>query len=199
MKKRAFVFLLCIIICVSMVGCGGTKRESAETVTENALKAFQTVDAEGMATYWGSDVTESGDEVQSSDMMKAVLANLTYSIISSQEDEASGVATVTVELTNTDVRPVMGLWLQEMLSTAFQYAFLPEDQQLGDEEMEQLAYESFIRLLDEGKDTTVTNTVEVKLKLVEDKWVLEEPTEELIDAILGGMYSALNELDDAFN
>lgn len=198
MKRKILALLLCAVVCVSLASCG-SKRESAQSVVENGIKALQNYDVESIQTYWGSEVDESsGDDPQMEEMMKAVFSHLSYSIVSSNEDEAAGTATVTVEFTNIDMDKVVSSFMSEAITIVFQYALLPEEQQPSDEELEGMYMDKFMELLNNENNETVKKTADVELSLVDDEWKIA-PSEDVIDAMLGGMISSFNAVNESFS
>ncbi|WP_462378407.1 nuclear transport factor 2 family protein [Emergencia timonensis] len=188
-----------IVLCLSIASCGAT-RDSAETVVENAIKAFQSGDQATMQAYWGeedSSGSTSEEDVQAQEMVKLLSQDLTYKIIDSEENEDSGTATVSVEFTNINMSEVFSIFMGEMFSAAFGYAFLPEDQQPSDEEMNQMYMDKFAEVVEENKDNIVTTEVDIPLTLVDNEWKINA-TEDVIDAMLGGLYSSANSMSEAF-
>lgn len=190
--KRIFALVTVLSMCLSLTACG-SNRESAETVVDNAIKAFQSVDQEQTQQYWGdTDFTETSDELTSEDeaysqeLLKKIAEGLTYTITGSSEDEDAGTATVTVEFTNIDMGAVMSDWVADMISQAFGYAFLPEDQQPTDEELNQMYMDSLEEAMDNHADDKVTNTVDISLSLVDDEWKIDT-TDDVVNAMVGGM------------
>lgn len=203
MKKYLSV-VLALILCLTLASCG-SKRASAESVVENGIKAFQSVDQEAMQQYWGdADFTDipmdgvaSGDDAYGQELLKKLASNLTYQITGSSEDEGAGSATVTVEFTNVNMGVILPEWFGDMLSKSFEYAFLPEDQQPSEEELSAMYMDSLNSAIDNHADDVVTNTVEITLSLVDDEWKINA-TEDVVDAMVGGMVSSFSSLGDAF-
>lgn len=196
--------LLCvgcaIVLCLSIASCGGASRDSAETVVENAIKAFQSGDQAASQAYWGeedSSGSTSEEDAQSQEMAELLSKDLTYKITGSEENEDSGTATVSVEFTNINMSEVFSTYMGEMISVAFEYAFLPEDQQPSDEEMNQMYMDKFAEVVEENKDNIVTTEVDIPLTLVDNEWKINA-TEDVMDAMLGGLYSSVNSMSEAF-
>ena len=202
MKKGMCVFLAAVL-CLSLVACG-SNRESAESVVETAIKAFQNFDEEKIAEYWGDTnitVSESEspeDDEMSAQMIKAIADKMTYTITGSTEDEDAGTATVTVEFSNIDMYTVIASWFSDVFSIAMQYAFLPEEQRPTDEELNQQYMDSLMAHIEENQDNTVTNTANIELTLVDDSWRIVY-SEENIEMMLGGMMSALSNISSGLN
>ena len=206
MKKKLLTLALSCTLLLSLAACGSS-RDSAETVVENGIKAFQNMDQEAVRSYWGdtdlsgdgdtSTTSSSSDAEYSQELLERIANGLSYEITGSTEDEDAGTATVTVDFTAIDMEPVLSDFMSDMISTAVGYAFLPEDQQPSDEEMNQMFMDSLMESMDAHQDTSVTNTVDVSLTLVDDAWKIT-PSDEVIDAMMGGMLSYFENTGVAF-
>ena len=206
MKKKLLTLALSCTLLLSLAACGNS-RDSAETVVENGIKAFQSMDQEAVRSYWGdtdlsgdgdtSTTSSSSDAEYSQELLERIANGLSYEITDSTEDEGAGTATVTVDFTAIDMGPVLSDFMSDMISTAIGYAFLPEDQQPSDEEMNQMFMDSLMESMDAHQDTSVTNTVDVSLTLVDDAWKIT-PSDEVIDAMMGGMLSYFENTGVAF-
>lgn len=202
--KRFFALAVVLSVCLSLVSCSGNDRASAESVVEDAIKAFQSADKEATRSYWGeTDFTETSsdltaeDEIYSQQLLEKIAGGLTYTIKGSSENVESGTATVTVEFTNMDMATVMSEFIGEAFSAALGYAFLPEDQQPSEEELNEMYMDSLNAAIENNKDNTVTNTVEVSLSLDENSWKIN-PTDDVIDAMVGGMMSYADSMGETF-
>lgn len=198
--KRIVSALIALIMVLSLSACGA-KRESAQSVVEAALKSAQTIDTESMAAYWGNDSFEDlesdeDDYEENLAIMKLMLGGMTYNIVSAEENDSAGTATVTTEITNVDMTKIMQTFLAQMFAKAMEYAFLPEDQQPTESEMDAMYLEILTSLLADENNPTVTNTVDVKLELVDNAWKIT-PTDDVINAMLGGINSFEDALENA--
>ena len=199
--KKFFSLAVVLSVCLSLVSCSGNGRASAESVVEDAIKAFQSADKDATRSYWGeTDFTETSsdltaeDEIYSQQLLEKIAGGLTYIIKGSSENAESGTATVTVEFTNMDMVAVMGEFIGEAFSAALGYAFLPEDQQPSEEELNEMYMDSLNAAIENNKDNTVTNTVEVSLSLDENAWKIN-PADDVIDAMVGGMMSYADSME----
>lgn len=199
MKKLVCV-ILALALGISAAGCGG--RASAESVVEDAIQAFQSADVEAMQQYWGNtdfsgnSGSSSGEDAYAQELLKKLGSGLTYEITSSAEDPKAGTATVTVAFTNMDMGAVVSEWLGSMVSQALGYAFLPEDQQPSEEELNQLYTESLNTAMENHAEDKVTRTVDISLSLEENQWKID-PSEEVVDAMMGGMMDSFSSLNEA--
>lgn len=202
--KKYLAVILALILCLSLAGCG-SKRASAESVVENGIKAFQSADQEAIQQYWGdTDFTDvpteeasSEDDVYGQELLEKLASNLTYRVTGSSEDESTGSATVTVEFTNIDMGVIVPEWIGDIFTQAFGYAFLPEDQQPSEEELSTMYMDSLNSAIDNHAEDLATNTVDVTLSLVDDEWKINA-TDDVIDAMVGGMISSFSSLGDSF-
>lgn len=200
MKRKILALLLGLSLLFTLAACG-TARPSAQSVTESAIQGVQAVDQESVQQYWGGDLLEEdalGLNAQDTELLKALTKNLTYKVISAEEDEGAGTAVVSVEFTNIDMSPVMGDFMQSLLGDAFQYAFLPEDQQPTEEELSEQYVQKFTELLSAEDLAKKTTSVEIPLTLVDDQWKIT-PDDAIIDAMFGGMVTVVNSMDEAFS
>lgn len=198
--RKFLCYLLSLALLLSLAACGN-RRESAQSVVEAAIKSVQAAEIDTIAQNWGGELStdlgaETGDESQ--EMLAAIAKNLTYSIVSSKEDAGAGTATVTVEFTNTNMQEVFAEYLSQMLSVAFEYAFLPEDEQPTEEEMNEMYLDTFMEVMEEKAGETVTSTVDIPLELVDDTWKISAG-EDVIDAMFGGLYTYANSMNEAFS
>lgn len=204
--KKFFNVLFAAVLSLSLSSCG-SKRESAQSVVENAIKAFQNADQEEMSKYWGDDsftkaaeeetVSDSSSEEYGEELLKKLTGSLSYQIKESSEDADAGTASVTVEFTNMDMGKVVPEWIGDVFSKSLGYAFLPEDQQPSDEELNEIYQQSLDTVISNHADDKVTKTADIELSLVDDAWKINT-TEEVMDAMTGGMFSSLSSLDDTF-
>lgn len=117
---------------------------------------------------------------------------MSYTIIESTEEKES--ATVKAEITNIDMKNVMGEFIKEAFSFAFANAF---SNVLSDEEMEQKISEMMLTSLENNKEKNVTNTVDIQLKKVDGAWKIDL-NEDLQNAITGDLMLVANSFEDGF-
>lgn len=196
MKRNLLALLLALLLGLSLTACGG--RDSAQDVTEAAIQAFQALDSESLQQYWGASLTDGDLGLAEEDAIRflaPLTENLTYQVISAEEQEADGTAVVTVAFTNIDMGPVMSSFLSAALEDALSYASLPEAEQPTEEALSDRYTEMLIEAASQDGLATKTTTVEVPLTLVEDQWTID-PNDSVLDAMLGGLLSAAESLDE---
>ena len=118
MKRTLLALLVGLSLLLSLAACG-SRRTSAQEVTEQGLAALRDLDVLALPQYWNTDglnlddlgeLTQAGEEVDLSAEDTAALAqamtrHLSWQVISAQEDPGAGTASVTVSLTNLDMAP----------------------------------------------------------------------------------------------
>ncbi|MDY3015351.1 MAG: hypothetical protein SOR61_09315 [Evtepia sp.] len=200
MKRRMLTLALGLVLLLSAAACG-TARPSAQSVTESAIQAIQKGDPATLKQYWDEDLTDNSlfsPGSQEAALFQALTKNLTYKVLSAQEDEKAGTAVVTVEFTNADMTEAVGSLMETLLSDAFQYALLPEDQQPSDEELEARYLTKFTDYLNGEDLPTKTTKVDIPLTLEDGQWVLS-PDEEIADAMFGGLITVADSMEYAFS
>ena len=196
--------LMCMVLAIAlMVPLAGCSRASAESVVEDAIQAFQSADVDAIRQSWGNtDLASSEDSAEddayTQQLLEPIASGLTYQITDSTEDAKARTATVTVEFTSIDMSAVFSEWMGELVSQALGYAFLPADQQPSEEELSELSIEIFCDVVENHTDDKVTNTVDIPVSLVEIEWKIDT-SDEVLDAMTGGMITTLTSLDDTLN
>lgn len=203
MKRTCLALLLGLSLLLSLAACGA--RTSAQETTEKGLEALRDWNVLALPQYWNTDGLsledlESFGQV-SQDLESLGLSledvaglagpmtrHLSWQVISAQEDAAAGTATVTVALTNLDMAPILGQFLQTALGDALGSAFLSQDQQPTQEELLQQYLQTLTDLLNQEDLDTKTTTVDVSLTLVDGQWKITLD-EALLDALTGGLLS----------
>ena len=201
MKKR-LALLLIIALTFVLTACG---RETPETALNNAMQAVINYDLETMQKYFSDDITDEidysfvEDDSEEAELTKQLysmmVANLSYSITEITED--GDTATATIEATNADFNIILGSVISQAFSELIGYAFLPEDQQPTEEQLNALYMEWFTEAYSSDTLQTVTNTATVNMTYQENGWKIEA-TDEFLDAIFGGMMSAGESLEYGF-
>ncbi|MEA4895787.1 MAG: hypothetical protein VB064_11065 [Oscillospiraceae bacterium] len=201
MKKILYLGISLALFLI-LVGCG--PKESAQSIVQKAIESVKIMDVEAMQNYWGErqfkDVDSSeattDSEAQSKAMLALLVKNLDYQIIEANEEKDT--ATVKVQITNIDMSSIMSEFVSQAVKEALSDAFLPEEQQPSQEEMDKKYSDILVTLLDRKDNPKVTNTVYITLSLVDNQWVIV-PNEEAVDAMLGGINSFSGAMNEAFS
>ncbi|NDL67540.1 DUF4878 domain-containing protein [Anaerotalea alkaliphila] len=196
--KKISALVLAFIMVAGLTGCGlfGVRAEDA---AKEFLEAVKAADKEAISKYVSyeelmeisdEEAADEEDATQSEEFIKLMLNGMTYAILESKEDGAE--ATVKVEITNIDMKNVMGEYIKEAFGLAFANAFSEE---MDEEAMEKELTDMLVRMMEENKDKTVTNTVDMKMKKVDKQWKVDAD-EELQNAILGDLAKVVEDFAD---
>ncbi len=140
-------------------------------------------DAEGAEV---EEVEEETTELADEEMAKLIFSHMTYKITGSEINGNN--ATVTVDITNKDAAPAFGNAFIAVLAAAFSGA--------SEEESNAAFNSAFAETFESDENGTVTNTVVINLKMVDGKWMADPDNDAFLDAISGGLLSAVEELSD---
>ena len=199
--KRKISLVLVLAVIITLTSC--KPKESPQDVVQKAIEAVKIMDIESMQNYWGQEkLTDAFDTASETETdsdalstLKLLVKNLDYQIVDAIEEDET--ATVSVQITNLDMAQIMSEFIATAFENTLSNAYLSEDQKPTNEEIEKQYTEMLISYLEREGNPTITNTVDIKLSLVDNKWVIEY-NEDAIDAMLGGLNSFSNSLNDAF-
>lgn len=199
MKGTITGMILVLVLAAGLTACGSS-RPSAQAVTEGAIQAVQSGALSAVQSQWGGQLLEGEAldlaEDQTAELLKLMGRQLTYEVVSAEENEAEGTAVVTVSFTNTDMTVVMADFFEAVLTDAMSYLFLPEEEQPTEEALAEKYSNTFTELLRAEDLATRTTTAEVDLVLEEDQWKLAAD-EEVLDAMFGGLLTAADAMGEA--
>ena len=194
--KKMFVLIVAIGIIFALGACNSTN--GPENAVKSGLDAVKSLDEGTVQQMFGEDLmstSSNGKDALSDESQKIIFSGLTYKI--SKTEENGSEATVTTEITNKNFKSAMTDYLKEGMTLSFENAFKDESEQLSEEELQEKTNKILLEKL-KAVNETITNTVNIKLKKDDnDKWVIQTD-EKLIDALVGGMVSAANDLSSSF-
>lgn len=196
--KSLIAIILTLIMMLSLTGCGEIKK--AESTVSNMFAAFKALDFEEAQKYVNIDdikPAESKDDLPGNAemFMKNLFDRLDYKIISSEKIDSNTV-NVTTEITAIDMKPVLGEFFVAAMQYAFSNAFA--NPQPTEEETNAKMEELFTASATKPDLATVTNEVVIKVVKDDKEWKVVSD-DAFVDAILGGLSAAAEELENAFN
>ncbi len=198
MKKIRIItsFVLAICLILSLSGCGEIQK--AESTVKGMFEAFKNLDFEEAQKYVNvGDITSVSDEasVNVEKIIETVFGSLDYEIVSSEKVDDHVV--VKTKITAIDMKPVMSDFFSKALEYALANAF--SSSQPTEEETTAKMEEILVECLSKSDLTTVTNEVAIKVVKNEDKKWEVEAEDDFVNAVLGGLMDAVEEMSDAFN
>lgn len=190
MKKLA----LLLIALFLLAGCG-TKSETPEQAVTNALNAVKNLDEAAAQKYFTySELFNSKDSKKNTlnkkENAKFFVENITFKTLSSSVE--GDTATVKTEITNIDMKSILGEYVGQMMPLAFGNAFAAN--KLSDEEMDKKAEQILLDLLKRKDNKKATTTVDIQLTKSENSWKIKMD-DSLQNAVLGGLKSAADSMN----
>lgn len=196
MKQRSLALLLGLVMLFALAACG-TSRPSAQSVAEDAIKALQKADLNAMQETWDETMIEEDvfEDEQAQILLNALTKNLTYKVLSAEENESDGTAVVSMEFTNVDMAPAIEDAFQEIFQKALSSAF-QGGQEPTEEEMIKTLVQAITDAANQEDAKMITLSAEVPLELVEDQWQIQ-PDDAILDAMFGGILTAMEAMGEA--
>ena len=193
--RRWILALLTFTLAFAFTGCSG---ESPEQAVTNAIEAIKEMDQEELSKYIEYDDLVNTDDStelteQEEEQAKSIFKNLEYEIKTSDED--GDTAVVNADITNIDMGVVFSEMFMEMFSRAFEVAFSSDP--MTEEETDEMMLNLMADLMEKHKDTTVTNTVSIKLNKVDNQWKIEMD-DEFQNALMGNLFSVVESMNEVF-
>ncbi len=198
MKKLAAAVLV-LSLALSLAACGVTPVQQAERAVKGLMEAFKVADIETASKYMDTEEMVSNEELAGlpdggMELFENIFSKMQYEIISSEQVSDEQVR-VTTKITAVDMKPVFGQYVAKALEYVFANAFTqptPSDEEIAEEMMK-----IFNELLTAEDLATVTNEVVFNVVEGEENWKVEAD-EKVTDALLGGLVTALEEMEESF-
>ena len=191
--KKILSLILMVSIAFALASCS-EKITSPEESVKNFFEAVNTYDESKIMEYSSDDnllnlVKKSeGNKGIDKDLVMFLFSNLSYSIMEINED--GDTCKAEIEITNVDMRNVMGQFMKEALSFALGEGL---SSKMTDEDQAEKYKEILNKVIEDNKDTSVTNTVSVDLVKSEKNWKVQI-SKELINAITGDLANTADSL-----
>lgn len=190
------ILILGLILCS---GCSLIQQQSPESVLKNYFTAVKKQDADTVTKLTISDSSSSSSKSSSSSSSSDYVKQLCNKLDATLEENAkiSGdTATIKTKITAPDMKKIMSNIITSAFSTAFKDALNSSSTSSED-------YTSKMnkQLTDElsKKDVSLTTTeINVQLAKVDGQWKVKV-TDNLADAISGGLYSYSKSVSNAFS
>ena len=198
MKKttRIISALLAIAMLFSLTGCISNAKKAEQEVSK-VMESVRSVDLDTINSYFNDTLDEDLDldDPTAQLILTTIFSNINYNIISSEEIDEDTV-NVKTEITAIDMKPILATFIKDALAYAFANAF---SSSASEEETEKKMTELFTAAIENTEKVEKSVTVDIEVnKDAEGNWNVEAG-DAFIDAILGGLVSALEDLGDSFN
>lgn len=186
-KSTVCIFVIALM-ALSFSGCGEVKK--AEAVLNKTIEVLKASDSQEIAGEIFGEESVLGSDVTSF----ARFDKLTHEIVSSTKVDDETVV-IKTKITAVDMKPVIEDYFGKAMEYVMGAAF--SEQPPSEEDIENKMKEILKECVSKEDLALITNEVDIKV-LKTDEGFNIEPSEELIDALLGGAVKALEEIGNSF-
>lgn len=190
LKVALLVLAIVIIVVLAVLGVTRLIDKKPDESVKSFVEALKVGDFETAQKYtsdetWTALEIADNSEDEDLEMMKLYFKCLDIKVV--QVTKSRNQAIVKAEITNKDLKTILGNYIQEALKLALQNISSKEDQ----ETMENQLKEYFKSQFESEEITNVTNTVDIVLNKVDGQWKVVVD-ENLRDALLPGLSEVSN-------
>ncbi|MFR3155453.1 MAG: hypothetical protein ACLTON_00640 [Christensenellales bacterium] len=195
MKK--FLIVIIIVIAVALVGVGGyfgylqlVKNSALQSIDERFTNIKEGNISE-LEKYTSIDEsTSSSDKEEEEWLMKLMLKNLNYEVVSAKPK--FNECEVELKVTNKNV----GSAFEKMFSKLLTLSFSTDLEDMSESQLNDKLNEEFEKIYDSDDVKTETNNITVTLKREDGTWNLSGDKDEITNALLPGYSDISSELNN---
>lgn len=195
MKK--FLIVIIIVIAVALVGVGGyfgylqlVKNSALQSIDERFTNIKEGNISE-LEKYTSIDEsTSSSDKEEEEWLMKLMLKNLNYEVVSAKPKVNE--CEVELKVTNKNV----GSAFEKMFSKLLTLSFSTDLEDMSESQLNDKLNEEFEKIYNSDDVKTETNNITVTLKREDGTWNLSGDKDEITNAILPGYSDISSELNN---
>lgn len=195
MKK--FLIVIIIVIAVALVGVGGyfgylqlVKNIALQSIDERFTNIKEGNISE-LEKYTSIDEsTSSSDKEEEEWLMKLMLKNLNYEVVSAKPK--FNECEVELKVTNKNV----GSAFEKMFSKLLTLSFSTDLEDMSESQLNDKLNEEFEKIYDSDDVKTETNNITVTLKREDGTWNLSGDKDEITNALLPGYSDISSELNN---
>lgn len=195
MKK--FLIVIIIVIAVALVGVGGyfgylqlVKNSALQSIDERFTNIKEGNISE-LEKYTSIDEsTSSSDKEEEEWLMKLMLKNLNYEVVSAKPKVNE--CEVELKVTNKNV----GSAFEKMFSKLLTLSFSTDLEDMSESQLNDKLNEEFEKIYDSDDVKTETNNITVTLKREDGTWNLSGDKDEITNALLPGYSDISSELNN---
>ena len=195
MKK--FLIVIIIVIAVALVGVGGyfgylqlVKNSALQSIDERFTNIKEGNISE-LEKYTSIDEsTSSSDKEEEEWLMKIMLKNLNYEVVSAKPK--FNECEVELKVTNKNV----GSAFEKMFSKLLTLTFSTDLEDMSESQLNDKLNEEFEKIYDSDDVKTETNNITVTLKREDGTWNLSGNKDEITNALLPGYSDISSELNN---
>ena len=195
MKK--FLIVIIIVIAVALVGVGGyfgylqlVKNSALQSIDEifTNIKEGNISELEKYTSI--DESTSSSDKEEEEWLMKLMLKNLNYEVVSAKPK--FNECEVELKVTNKNV----GSAFEKMFSKLLTLSFSTDLEDMSESQLNEKLNEEFEKIYDSDDVKTETNNITVTLRREDGTWNLSGDKDEITNALLPGYSDISSELNN---
>ena len=195
--KKKFLIVIIIVIAVALVGVGGyfgylqlVKNSALQSIDERFTNIKEGNISE-LEKYTSIDEsTSSSDKEEEEWLMKLMLKNLNYEVVSAKPK--FNECEVELKVTNKNV----GSAFEKMFSKLLTLSFSTDLEDMSESQLNDKLNEEFEKIYDSDDVKTETNNITVTLKREDGTWNLSGDKDEITNALLPGYSDISSELNN---
>lgn len=195
MKK--FLIVIIIVIAVALVGVGGyfgylqlVKNSALQSIDER-FTSIKEGNISELEKYTSIDEsTSSSDKEEEEWLMKLMLKNLNYEVVSAKPK--FNECEVELKVTNKNV----GSAFEKMFSKLLTLSFSTDFEDMSESQLNDKLNEEFEKIYNSDDVKTDTNNIKVTLKREDGTWNLSGDKDEITNALLPGYSDISSELNN---
>ena len=180
-----------LVFGLALAGCGNKVQGEPGDAVLGCMESFKAMDFDAMANYV-SKTEESQtrkDEFSSEDveLVKLILKRASFEVVSTNKASDGKTAEVTLKVTNVDMNEAMVVAQEDLMAWAVEEAAKPSAEQPTDEEILAKTMEMLDAAVSAEDAKTLSSEVTVPTAVEENKWIVTDLPDDLLNALAGGM------------
>lgn len=203
MNKKVLIGVITLVIIVAMAILGYfVMLKIEQNKVESTIEDMFTNLKSGENNNQKQEVLEqlqnnSNQENSTKDTIDYIILfnKLNYSIIENKTN--FNEASVVLDITNKDMKKIIGNYLVKAIQLAFANAFTPT---YSEEQMNEELANYLKEQMESNEIENITTNITLKLEKQDGKWVIkEESKKDFVNALLPGFVDSINQINDSFN
>lgn len=203
MNKKVVIGVITLVIIVAMAILGYfVMLKIEQNKVESTIEDMFTNLKSGENNNQKQEVLEqlqnnSNQENSTKDTIDYIILfnKLNYSIIENKTN--FNEASVVLDITNKDMKKIIGNYLVKAIQLAFANAFTPT---YSEEQMNEELANYLKEQMESNEIENITTNITLKMEKQDGKWVIkEESKKDFVNALLPGFVDSINQTNDSFN
>lgn len=203
MNKKVLIGVITLVIIVAMAIWGYfVMLKIEQNKVESTIEDMFTNLKSGENNNQKQEVLEqlqnnSNQENNTKDTIDYIILfnKLNYSIIENKTN--FNEASVVLDITNKDMKKIIGNYLVKAIQLAFANAFTPT---YSEEQMNEELANYLKEQMESNEIENITTNITLKMEKQDGKWVIkEESKKDFVNALLPGFVDSINQINDSFN